>query len=83
MPDTRKNRTPGPKHGGGTFQNRQCATCTPPCQGGEVLHKRGHCCHSYCLCTGFTPEGTSLMGALDQALPQMQTKKNRGYVREV
>lgn len=39
--------------------NRQCATCTPPCQGGEVLHKkhRGYACaHSYCSCMQFTPE---------------------------
>lgn len=53
------------------FQNRQCSTCAPPCQGGEVLHKRGHCCHSYCGCTAFTPERPpSLMGALEPRLAQ-------------
>ena len=37
----------------GRPSNRECANCIPPCQGGEVLHRRGHCCHSYCPCEGF------------------------------
>lgn len=43
------------KGGGGSIQNRECANCEYPCQGGETLHRRGHCCHSYCPCEAFEP----------------------------
>ena len=36
--------------------NRECANCVYPCTGGEVLHKRGHCCRSFCPCEMFEPK---------------------------
>jgi hypothetical protein len=59
--------------------NRQCVTCTPPCQGGEVLHRRGYCCHSYCACVAFTPAGSSLIAALD---PHKSSSTRRKQVLE-
>ena len=44
------------KKGLGSISNRECRNCTPPCQGGEVLHRRGRCCHSYCDCEVFEPK---------------------------
>lgn len=37
----------------GGADNRECVNCLYPCQGGESLHRRGYCCHSYCPCQGF------------------------------
>lgn len=59
----------------GPLSNRECVTCTPPCQGGEVLHKRGYCCHSYCACVAFTLKGSKLE-PLDEVLhPQHRIRK--------
>lgn len=82
MPDTRKNHTPGPGWGVGKFQNRECVNCTPPCQGGEVLHRRGYCSHSYCECTEFEPASGSLMGALDPMAPRLKLRKSSAPTKE-
>ena len=65
------------RHGGGNGVglNRECANCTPPCQGGEVLHRRGRCCHSYCECQGFEPvKAKSLIAALGSRLAKPTTR---------
>lgn len=61
-----------PRAGKGVSANRECANCAPPCQGGEVLHRRGHCCHSYCECTGFVAVGTYVA---PPELPEVLLKK--------
>lgn len=66
--------------------NRPCRNCTPPCQGGEVLHRRGYCCHSYCLCVAFDPEKATLAGgALGTGTVHLSTEaarnRRKGYVR--
>lgn len=48
-----------PRNAQGFGLNRECRHCLPPCTGGEVLHRRGHCCRSFCDCPGFEPVSTS------------------------
>jgi len=51
------------------YQNRECRNCVYPCTGGEVLHRRGHCCHSYCPCLMFEPvKGPVLTSSLEGRL---------------
>ena len=57
-----------PRAGKGVSANRECANCQPPCQGGEVLHRRGYCCHSYCDCEAFEPKGYPHHASLPEVL---------------
>lgn len=52
------------QHGGskGAGLNRECANCHPPCQGGEVLHRKGTCCKSFCGCEGFVAKSHIFSG---------------------
>lgn len=69
------------KHGGGVFRNRECANCAPPCTGGEVLHRRGHCCHDWCPCMEFEPaQGKSLTNALDGRVKSKRRFLDQGRV---
>lgn len=78
MPWRSKGDTPTRFPRNRPIANAQCATCTHPCQGGEKLHKRGPCSHSYCDCAGFTPEkGVSLTGALGDGI-QYAVRKSVG-----
>ena len=67
------------RHGGGSGMgnNRECANCVYPCQGGEVLHRSGACCHAYCPCEGFEPKAHVFdkRPALQEAL-QAQLKQS-------
>jgi hypothetical protein len=59
----------------GRTPNRECENCVPPCQGGEVLHRRGHCCHSYCPCEGFVEKSSRSPGLVDALHPQLRLRK--------
>lgn len=50
-----KGKTPTALPRTGSKLNRECRWCIYPCTGGEVLHRRGYCCHDWCGCMGFEP----------------------------